>query len=60
MNILHLPSCHQKCHPQCVWSRDVTRYEPVGFRRTLTKLGGFSQIPAATPKKKKEKKKYIS
>ena len=32
-NILHLPSCHQKCHPQCVWSRDVTHYKPDGFRQ---------------------------
>jgi len=32
-NILNLPSCHQKCHPQCVWSRDVTHYKPGGFRQ---------------------------
>jgi len=33
MNILHLPSYRRKCHPQCVWSRDVTHYKPGGFRR---------------------------
>jgi len=32
-NILHLPSCHQKCHPKCVWSRDVTHYKPGGLRQ---------------------------
>jgi len=37
INILHLPSSYQKCHPQCVWSRDVTHYKPSGFWRTLVK-----------------------
>jgi len=33
INILHLPSSYKKCHPQCVWSRDVTHYKPGGFWR---------------------------
>jgi len=32
-NIFHLPSCHQKWYPKCVWSRDVAHYKPVGFRQ---------------------------
>jgi len=37
INILHLPSHHQKCHPHSVWSRDVTHYEPSGCWRTRVK-----------------------
>jgi len=36
MNILHLPSYRRKCHPQCVWSRDVTHYKPGGFRQLFS------------------------
>ena len=32
-NIFHLPSCHQKWYPKCVWSRDVAHYKPVGFQQ---------------------------
>jgi len=45
-NILNLPSCHQKCHPQCVWSRDVTHYKPGGFRQFFfTKPSGLWRTP---------------
>jgi len=30
-------SSYQKCHPRCVWSRDVTHYKPSGFWRTRVK-----------------------
>ena len=36
---MHLPSYHQKCHPQCVWFKDVTHYKPSGFSQMFYQAG---------------------